>query len=104
MKRVWKSWSEHDNIVLLGHDPFNINRLAIISFLIKVDDRYLHWNFVSSLLNDLFGIQVRGGCVCAGPYAIELLGIQNQVDDFERELLEKDELVRPGNLYLYKFE
>ena len=26
-------------------------------------------NFISSILNDVFGIQVRGGCVCAGPYA-----------------------------------
>ena len=29
----------------------------------------LHHNFVSVLLNDLYGIQARGGCACAGPYA-----------------------------------
>lgn len=26
-------------------------------------------------LNDLFGVQARGGCACAGPYAQQLLGI-----------------------------
>lgn len=35
----------------------------------------LHYGFVVSLLNDLFGIQVRGGCSCAGPYAHSLLGM-----------------------------
>ncbi len=37
--------------------------------------RYLHHNFVVALLNDLFGIQSRGGCSCAGPYGHRLLGI-----------------------------
>lgn len=36
----------------------------------------LHYGFVVSLLNDLFGIQVRGGCSCAGPYAHTLLGME----------------------------
>ena len=31
--------------------------------------KILHHNFVSVLLNDLYGIQARGGCACAGPYA-----------------------------------
>lgn len=36
---------------------------------------FLHHTFVAALLNDLFGIQCRAGCVCAGPYAMDLLGI-----------------------------
>ena len=28
---------------------------------------FLHYSFVSALLNDLFGIQGRGGCLCSGP-------------------------------------
>ncbi len=44
---------------------------------------YLHHNFVCSLLNDLFGIQARGGCACAGPYAQRLLGMsQNDAKAF----------------------
>ena len=37
----------------------------------------LHHNFVVALLNDLFGIQSRGGCSCAGPYGHRLLGIDS---------------------------
>ena len=38
--------------------------LQIISLLVKHGSdpgKYLHWNYVSALLNDLFGIQARGG-------------------------------------------
>lgn len=38
--------------------------------MIRYKETFLHYNFVSTLLNDLFGIQVRGGCACAGPYVI----------------------------------
>nr|AEG74552.1 hypothetical protein [Phoenix dactylifera] len=37
----------------------------------------LHGRFVARLLNDLFGIQARGGCACAGPYGHHLLGVDN---------------------------
>ena len=37
--------------------------------------RYLHHNFVCALLNDLFGVQARSGCSCAGPYGISLLSM-----------------------------
>jgi hypothetical protein len=41
------------------------------------------------LLNDLFGIQTRGGCSCAGPYGQELLGMDfDIVHKFEDALLE----------------
>ena len=49
--------------------------------------RYLHHNFVVALLNDLFGIQSRGGCSCAGPYGHRLLGIDlERSHEFEREI------------------
>ena len=35
----------------------------------------LHGPFVAKLLNDLFGIQARGGCACAGPYGHNLLNV-----------------------------
>ena len=34
---------------------------------------YLHHNFITQILNYLFGLQCRSGCACAGPYAIDLL-------------------------------
>ncbi|KAI3379273.1 hypothetical protein SNEBB_010898 [Seison nebaliae] len=75
-------------------------KLPIFSFLINVQlqnrinssnrifNQYLHYNFVTSLLNDLFGICSRGGCSCAGPYAQHLLGMSNDlVKKFEKLLL-----------------
>ncbi|XP_059663538.1 uncharacterized protein LOC132309229 [Cornus florida] len=38
-------------------------------------DKPLHGPFVAKLLNDLFGIQARGGCACAGPYDHHLLHV-----------------------------
>jgi selenocysteine lyase/cysteine desulfurase len=48
----------------------------IVSFNIVHRDRFLHPKFVTKLLNDLFGIQSRAGCSCAGPYGHVLLGIR----------------------------
>lgn len=72
--------SINDRIILLGV-PSWANRLPIFSFLIKdASSLFLHHNYVSALLNDLFGIQSRSGCVCAGPYAQFLLGINESVN------------------------
>ena len=59
--------------------------------------RYLHHNFVVALLNDLFGIQSRGGCSCAGPYGHRLLGIDlERSHEFEREIARGSEGIKPG--------
>ena len=59
--------------------------------------RYLHHNFVVALLNDLFGIQSRGGCSCAGPYGHRLLGIDlDRSHEFEREIAHGCEGIKPG--------
>ena len=56
---------------------------------------YLHHNYIASVLNDVFGIQVRGGCVCAGPYAQSLLGMDEKLTDrFEQILVEDQRLDR----------
>ena len=67
------------NLILLGN--LEVKRLPIFSFLIKneMTGLYLHHNFVAKLLNDLFGIQTRSGCVCAGPYAQYLLGVSEEL-------------------------
>ena len=59
--------------------------------------RYLHHNFVVAILNDLFGIQSRGGCSCAGPYGHRLLGIDlERSHEFEREITHGCEGIKPG--------
>lgn len=75
LRRAMKLWGSHDGIEILGSlDP--TDRTAIVSFNLA-DPRgdYLHPKLVTVLLNDLFGIQSRAGCSCAGPYGHTLLGI-----------------------------
>jgi len=73
--RALGTWGENDAIEILGNDDPEL-RLGIVSFNIRSPDgRDLHHGFVATLLNDLFGIQTRSGCSCAGPYGHRLLGI-----------------------------
>ena len=72
-RHVLRRWADHRDIEILGNH--RSSRLSIISFRIRCGDRYLHHNFVVAVLNDLFGIQARGGCSCAGPYGHRLLAI-----------------------------
>ncbi|PWI14454.1 aminotransferase [Streptomyces sp. Act143] len=73
-RRALAAWATHPGIEILGNH--HARRLSIVSFRIRHGDRsYLHHNYVVALLNDLFGIQARGGCSCAGPYGHRLLAI-----------------------------
>jgi selenocysteine lyase/cysteine desulfurase len=93
--RAISSWSANSNIEVLGNHE--ADRLSIVSFVIRYGSRYLHHNFVVALLNDLFGIQSRGGCSCAGPYGHRLLGIDlERSHEFEREITRGCEGIKPG--------
>ncbi len=95
IQRAIDRWSQHPNIQILGN-PTSW-RLSIVSFMIRDGERYLHHNFVVALLNDLFGIQARGGCSCAGPYGHRLLGIDLTTSHaFEQEVLQGCEGIKPG--------
>jgi selenocysteine lyase/cysteine desulfurase len=88
-------WSTNPNIRILGNQ--DAWRLSIVSFIVRHGEHFLHHNFVVALLNDLFGIQARGGCSCAGPYGHRLLGID--VDTsllFEAQINRGCEVVKPG--------
>jgi len=72
--------------LLLEADPAGARRLPVLSFVVSAnsDEKnldqgrprlQLHSRFVTKLLNDLFGVQARAGCACAGPYGHRLLGI-----------------------------
>ncbi|KAI5014422.1 hypothetical protein ZWY2020_055812 [Hordeum vulgare] len=99
MKRL----AHNPNVRVLGNT--SVHRLPIFSFLIypsvPVTERPfddlgepgcdkpletmrrkqlpLHGRFVTRLLNDLFGIQARGGCACAGPYGHILLDVDDEL-------------------------
>jgi tRNA(Ile)-lysidine synthase TilS/MesJ/selenocysteine lyase/cysteine desulfurase len=97
------------NLVLLGNDDGNNRNLPVFSFLIRFGKRFLHYNYVCAILNDVFGIQSRGGCQCAGPYSQKLLGLVDLTEEGERpnvrneeiedalyRFKERAELLRPG--------
>ena len=93
--RAIARWRQNPNIQILGNPE--LDRLSIVSFMIRHEGPYLHHNFVVALLNDLFGIQSRGGCSCAGPYGHRLLGINIEASrEFEREVSRGCEAVKPG--------
>ena len=73
IRRAIASWRENPNLWVLGN--LELDRLSIVSMVIRHGDGHLHWNYVVALLNDLFGIQARGGCSCAGPYGHSLFKI-----------------------------
>jgi hypothetical protein len=74
------------------------DRLSILSFVVRrPGGKYLHHNYVVALLSDLFGIQSRGGCSCAGPYGHRLLGIDlDRSHAFEHEIALGCEGIKPG--------
>ncbi len=96
LRRALAAWAEEPAIEVLGN--LEAPRLSIVSFVVRAPSgRYLHHNFVVALLNDLFGIQSRGGCSCAGPYGHRLLGIDlDRSHEFEREIAHGCEGIKPG--------
>ena len=72
-------------------------RLSIFSLRFKYQGQDLHYGFITALLNDLFGIQVRGGCSCAGPYGHFLLGMNREYSQkIEKEIQQGAMVLRPG--------
>ena len=87
--------SKNPNIDILG--SVDAKRLSILSLRIGHKGQYLHHNFVVALLNDLFGIQARGGCSCAGPYGHRLLGIDESKSHLFQEVIDQGwEGMKPG--------
>lgn len=73
--------------------PLSLQRLGIVSFTVEG----AHYNLMVKMLNDRFGIQMRGGCSCAGPYGHYLLGVdQAWSSKILRSILSGDLSVKPG--------
>lgn len=95
--RAFEKWGRNERVEILGH-PDPRRRVAIVSFNLKCPDgSYLHPKFVTTLLNDLFGIQSRAGCSCAGPYGHRLLGIDEPTSERYRHcILDGTTGIKPG--------
>jgi hypothetical protein len=103
-ERLWRHalerWTANPGIDILGNRV--ARRLSIVSFRVRAPrengrELFLHHNFVVAVLSDLFGIQSRGGCSCAGPYGHRLLAIDEQRSHaFEHEIGLGGEGIKPG--------
>ncbi|EBA15779.1 hypothetical protein RSK20926_14149 [Roseobacter sp. SK209-2-6] len=94
MARV--GWGDNPKINILGHST--AHRLPIFSFTVKgASGAPVHQQLFTRMLSDFYGIQARGGCACAGPYAHRLLGIERAESDalFE-DLKAGKEMLKPG--------
>jgi len=95
-KRAESVWANNSNLHLLGN--FCGTRVPIFSFKVTdVNGTAVHQQLVTRMLSDLHGVQARGGCACAGPYAHRLLGIdRGQSDALRAAILSGNEIEKPG--------
>ncbi len=97
LARAFDRWKGVAGLEILGNtDP--ARRVGIVAFNVR-DPRggVLHPRFVTVLLNDLFGIQSRAGCSCAGPYGHRLLSIDEEVSEQYRAWVRKGyHGIKPG--------
>jgi selenocysteine lyase/cysteine desulfurase len=89
--RIFEKLSKIGNLHLLVKE--HTDRLSVFSFYIDG----AHYNLITKLLNDRFGIQTRGGCSCAGTYGHYLLHVNKQSSKvIEQKILEGCLMERPG--------
>ena len=63
----------------------------------RVGSSWLHPRFVTTLLNDLFGIQSRAGCSCAAPYGHRILHIDERKSrELRRSIADGNVGLKPG--------
>jgi len=93
---AWAAWGDNPHLQVLGPRP--APRLPIFSFRVTgPDGRPVHQQLFTRMLSDIHGIQARGGCACAGPYAHRLLGIDRSGSEaMEADLRAGHELAKPG--------
>lgn len=91
-----KGWAENPHLRILGHSE--AHRLPIFSFTVTgASGAPVHQQLFTRMLSDYYGIQARGGCACAGPYAHRLLGInKTESEALFAQLQAGEELRKPG--------
>ncbi|MCV0427370.1 MAG: aminotransferase class V-fold PLP-dependent enzyme [Roseibium sp.] len=100
---IWRAralavWQDNPAIEIMGA-PEARHVLPVFSFRVRDMQRggYIHQQLITRMLSDEYGIQVRGGCACAGPYAHRLLGIEEEESrSIEKSILAGEELKKPG--------
>jgi selenocysteine lyase/cysteine desulfurase len=91
LEKVWERFDRLPKLHLLADQ--HRTRLGVISFYVEG----LHYNLGVKLLNDRFGVQVRGGCSCAGTYGHYLLDVSKHYSRSITERINHGDLsAKPG--------
>ena len=93
---AFAKWRDNPNIGILAGE--HQHRLPIFSFIIQnAEGGYIPHEVFTRLLSDVAGIQVRGGCACAGPYGHRLLGVERaQSEAIRQAILNDGKTEKPG--------
>lgn len=97
-RRALARWSKNPMIQIMGN-PSAARRLPIFSIRVRDPKTggMVHQQLFTRMLSDIHGIQARGGCACAGPYAHRLLGIDEAASQaIRRAILDGAETEKPG--------
>jgi len=91
LKIAFRGLAEIKGLHVLAQDQQE--RLGVISFYYDS----IHYNLVVKLLSDRYGVQVRGGCACAGTYGHFLLDVSHEHSRQITELINHGDLSqKPG--------
>ena len=95
--KIYNKLKNIKNIHILSDFDNKTPHIPIYSFLISFKGKLFHPNYISALLNDIFGIQSRPGCSCASTYGQFLLGIKDEdLKNIEQITCTGKEIFRPG--------
>jgi selenocysteine lyase/cysteine desulfurase len=96
-QRALRVWSKTPGLHIFGNENA-AQVLPIFSFQIfDAAGNHIHQQLVTRILSDHYGIQARGGCACAGPYAHRLLGIaHDESETLRQSILGGQEMAKPG--------
>ncbi|WP_405109545.1 aminotransferase class V-fold PLP-dependent enzyme [Phaeobacter sp. BS52] len=97
-QRALAAWQDLPNLQILGN-PNAKQKLPIFSFQVQDPETGapIHQQLFTRMLSDHYGVQARGGCACAGPYAHRLLNIGPvQSRAMRAAILGGQEIEKPG--------
>lgn len=89
-------WDRNPRLHLLGLR--DAPRLPVFSFRVRDGlGGFIHQQLFTRMLSDCHGIQARGGCACAGPYAHRLLEIgEAESETLRHRISAGEEIAKPG--------
>lgn len=91
LEKIWDRLDQIPNLRILASN--HRERLGVVSFYIEE----MHYNLGVKILNDRFGVQVRGGCSCAGTYGHYLLNVDQHYSKTITERINIGDLsAKPG--------